>query len=73
MYTECSPSNSIAVDTENASLVETVYINDKIGTLVVKNSIATVGWEMNGRLFLVETPISTEEAIKIAKGVKFIK
>jgi hypothetical protein len=73
MYTECSPSNSIAVDSENASLVKTVYINGKIGTLVVKNSIATVGWEMNGCLFLVETPISTEEAIKIAEGVKFIK
>lgn len=73
VYTECSPSNSIAVDTESASLVETVNINDNIGKLVVKNSNITVVWEMDGRLFLVETQISTEEAIKIAKGVKYIK
>lgn len=73
MYTEFSPSNSIAVDTENASLVETVDINDNIGTLVVKNSIIAIAWEMEGRLFLVETQISTEEAIKIAEGIKFIK
>ncbi|MDO9534517.1 MAG: DUF4367 domain-containing protein [Bacillota bacterium] len=73
MYTECSPSNSIAVDTENASLVETVNINDNIGKLVVKNPLITVVWEMDGRLFFVETIISPEEAVEIAKGVKFIK
>lgn len=73
VYTECSPSTSIAVDTEGASFVETVNINNNIGKLIVKNSNITVVWEMDGRLFLVETQISTEEAIKIAEGVKYIK
>lgn len=72
-YRECSASNSIAVDSENASLFENVEINGQNGVLVVKNDTVTVAWETNNRMFVIQTNTTTDEAIKIANGVKFIK
>lgn len=73
IYTEYNSSNSIAVDTENASLVKTIKINGLDGTLSVKNSVTAVAWKMDNHLFTVQGQICTDEAIKIAEGVKFIK
>lgn len=63
----------IAADSEDASLVKTVNINGYYGTLMVKNTTATVAWEMNNKLYTVETNLDKDEAMKIAENVKFIK
>lgn len=73
IYTEYNSKNSIAVDTENASLVETVKINGQDGTLSVKDSTTSVVWAMDNHLFTIQGQLSTDEAIKMAEGVKFIK
>ena len=73
IYTEYESINSIAIDTENASRIETVKINGRDGTLSVKDSVTSVVWEMDNRLFTVQGRISMDEAVKIAEGVKFVK
>ena len=73
IYTEYTSANSIAVDTEIASSIEKVNINNQDGTLSVKDSIVSVVWVMDDHLFTVQGNLSNEEAIKIAEDVKFIK
>ena len=73
VYTEYDTKNSIAVDTENASLVETVKINGQEGTLSVKDSITSVVWIKDNHLFTIQGQVSTDEAIKMAEGVRFTK
>lgn len=73
IYSEYSSSNSIAVDTENATLVEKVKINGKDGTLSVKDTIVTVAWIIDEHLFTIQGSLNTDEAVKLAESVKFNK
>jgi len=73
VFTEYKSSNSIAFDTENASLVETVKVNGLDGTLIEKDSTVTIGWAMDNHLIVVQGQISPDEAIKIAENVKYIQ
>ena len=72
IYTQFE-SGSISIDTENASLIETIKINDQDGTLSIKDATTTVVWKMDNHLFIVQGQISRKEAIKIAESVKFIE
>lgn len=45
-YMELSEGNNPAVDTENASVFKPISINGHEGTLVVKNSMVTIGFIM---------------------------
>lgn len=71
LYTELSEGNTLGVDTENASVVKTVSINGHEGTLVVKNSLVTIVWKIDNRMFTVQAPTSEDTAVKIAEGVKY--
>jgi hypothetical protein len=71
-YSESDDSNNVAVDTEKAS-VKTIHINGHKGMLVVKNSQTTVVWEMDHHIFVICTMENTDETLKIAQNVKFIK
>lgn len=71
-FSENDSSNNVEIDTENADVFKTVYINGHKGTLVVKNSQTTVAWEMDQHIFVVCTEESMEETLKIAQNVKFI-
>jgi hypothetical protein len=73
IYTEFSSLNTIAVDTEDASLVEKVKVNDHDGTLSIKDSITSIAWTIDNHLFVFQGQMSTDEAIKMAESVKFIK
>ena len=73
MYMELSSSNNLALDTENASLMKTVSINGHDGTLVVKEPMCSVVWEMDNKMFLVQTQESIDETMKIAEGVTYVK
>jgi hypothetical protein len=72
IYTEYESDSSLSIDTEDASLIETIKINGHDGTLSEKGSITTVVWKMDGHLFVVQGQISTDEATKIAENVKFV-
>ena len=71
-FSENDSSNNVEIDTENADVFKTVYINGHKGTLVVKNSQTTVAWGMDQHIFVVCTEESMEETLKIAQNVKFI-
>ncbi|NLG93651.1 MAG: DUF4367 domain-containing protein, partial [Clostridiales bacterium] len=43
------------------------------GTLVIKNSIVSVTWEMDGHIFTVKAKQNEDEVIKIAQNVNFVK
>ncbi len=72
-FSENDSSNNVEIDTENASVLKTVFVNGHKGTLVVKDSQTTVAWEMDQHIFIVCTEESMEETLKIAQNVKFIK
>jgi len=71
--TELSSGAKPALDTENASVFETVNINEHQGTVVMKNSLVTIIWAMNDRMFMIREQIETDMAIKLAEGVKYVK
>jgi len=72
-YMELSEGNNPAVDTENASVFKPISINGHEGTLVVKNSMVTIVWEMDNYIFIIQTQTREEIAVKIAEGVKYIE
>lgn len=73
VYMEMTGATSPTVDTENASLLETISINGLSGMLVEKNGLVTIVWSSNERMFMVETQADIDTAMKVAQGVKFIK
>jgi hypothetical protein len=73
LYSEYSSSCNVAVDSENASRIETIEINGNAGTLIVKSPMASVVWEMEGRLFLVHGELEADEVLQFARGVKLVE
>lgn len=69
-YMELSLDHQPTVDTENASVFETITINGHEGALVVKNSLVTIIWAMEDRMFMIRGEIEKDMVIKIAEGVK---
>lgn len=72
-YTEYDSTNTIAVDTEGASLIEKVNINGHDGTLSTKDSVTSIAWTIDNHLISIQGQINKVEAIKIAEGVEFVK
>ena len=73
IYSEMIDSPVPVIDTEDADSMETIDVNGHTGILVEKSSLNTVVWEMDGRIFLIQGLIDTDTALKVARGVKFIK
>jgi len=71
-YMEISEGNKPALDTENASAFKPVSINGHEGSLIVKNSLVTVIWAMNDRMFMIRGQMEKDTAVKMAEGVKYI-
>lgn len=71
IYAEFGAMNSVAIDTEGASLIKTISINGHAGTLSVKDSVTSVAWSMDDRIFTIQGKIGRDEAVKMAEGVKF--
>ena len=72
-YMELSEGNKPALDTENASVFETVSINGHEGTLVAKDSLVTIIWQMNNRMFMIRGQTEKDTVVKMAEGVKYIE
>lgn len=73
IYRELDELSNPVVDTENASRFEAIRIGGRNGTLIEKNGMVTVVWDMDGVLFMVHAQTSVEAAVKIAEGVRYIK
>lgn len=71
-YSELNSANGAALDTETAPLAKSVSINSHEGSLVKKDGMLSITWEMDNRLFLIYGDINQEELVKIAESVKFI-
>ncbi len=72
LYHQLDEFSFPAIDTENAEINETVDINGHRGTLVYKNRVSAVIWEMDGYLFTVHIWADPDTALKVARGVKFV-
>lgn len=72
-YSELNESVSPTLDTENADHIETVNINGNSGMLIVKNEWTTVIWAIDESIFRLRTQTDIETAIKVARGVKYVK
>lgn len=73
LYTDYISPYSIAIDTEGASLIQSIIISGQEGTLAVKGSTTTVAWKIDDHLFTIQGQLSTDEVTKMAEGVKFFK
>lgn len=73
IYSEYDSTSSIAIDTEDASTIEKIKINGQDGIITEKNSIISIAWKTDDRIFTVQGNISKDEALKIAGNVKFVK
>jgi len=73
IYTELDERSDLVVDTENASRFEKVSVNGNNGTLVVKNNLTTIVWEQSGRLFMIQAQTDVAIAVRMAKGVRYIR
>lgn len=71
-YTELTEGNKPALDTESAAVTKTVDINGHEGMLVEKNSLVTILWEMDGRIFMIRAQTDQDATMMIAEGVKYI-
>lgn len=71
-YMELGAGHKPALDTENASVFEEVSINEHEGALVVKNSLVTVIWAMEERMFMIRGEIGKDTVVKMAEGVKYL-
>lgn len=69
IYSIYSSMNNVAVDSENASRIETIEIGENTGTLIVKDSLSSVVWEMDNRLLIIQGEISADDAVKMAESV----
>lgn len=66
-------ASSPGVDTEDAYEFETVSINGHKGTLMVKDSMVKIVWQIDSRILMVQTRTGKDTAMKIAEGVIYVK
>jgi len=72
-FYEWDSSVTTNVDTKNADIIKSITINGNEGLFVLKNEKITISWSNDEKIFIITARISEEEAIKMAKSVKFIK
>lgn len=72
-YMEILDSRNLTVNTENASRIETVDINGINGMLVASEGLVTIVWNIEERMFLIQTQTDIDTALQIAQGVKYIE
>ncbi|MGF7144487.1 hypothetical protein HNQ56_002918 [Anaerotaenia torta] len=73
IYSQYEASMDVLIDTENASLAETIEINGYEGILIVKDPVATIVLERENHIFTVQGEIERSEIIKMAEGIEFVK
>lgn len=61
------------LDTENAEFTRPIEINGLEGIYNFKDGIHSIAWSNQISMFLVQSNISYEEALKIAENIAFVK
>lgn len=72
-YSQFDSSVDVNLDTENATLVEDIKVNDQEGFLVIKGNRTSIAWADKERLFTITTSLDRAEALLIAESVKILK
>lgn len=64
-------SNSVShIDTENAESIETVYVGEEAGTLIICDGITTIVWSVDECVIVLDgNSISEEEILRIANHI----
>ncbi|MPM19024.1 hypothetical protein SDC9_65442 [bioreactor metagenome] len=75
VYMEFESSANPTVDSENASLIKEIDVSGNSGTLIVKDSVITVVWQMEDQLLMIQSSeaVGEDETIKMAESVEFVK
>lgn len=73
VFAELDASMESNVDTENASEIRNITINDNEGLLVVKDNQITIAWSTSTRVLVLSTQLDIENSIQIAESITFIK
>mgnify|MGYP002350923992 CR=1 FL=1 len=71
-YTQHTEAANFNYDTESASSRE-ITVNEKGGTLIVKEGTYSIVWKYEKSIFVVMTQIDEQETLKIAENIKFMK
>lgn len=66
-------ASTIQIDTENAQLVEKVFINDSEALLVSKDGINQIVWRIGNVMLRITSNESTETIVAIAENVKLLR
>ncbi len=61
---------TMQVDTENAQLVQNVFINDSEGLLVSKDGFNQLVWRLGGSMLRLSSKENADTLLAIAKGIK---
>jgi hypothetical protein len=64
--------STLRVDSEDAQLVQTVFINDSEGILVNKDGLNTLVWRIGDSILSLASNENNETLMDIAKGIKLI-
>ncbi len=73
LFTESTSAVKTAIDTENASM-ETIKINGRDGTLIMKNNMVTIVWDMDNLMFILQASnCPKDELMKMAEGVQYVE
>ena len=62
--------STMQIDTENAQLVQNVFVNDSEALLVSKNGLQQLVWRVGGSMLHLASTESTDTLLAIAKGIK---
>jgi hypothetical protein len=71
IYSVFGSSSTVAIDTENAQINETIKIGGRDGMLVVKDLVTTLAWGADGFLIVIQGQIDKDEMFKIAESVVY--
>ena len=61
---------TMQIDTENAQLIQNVFINDSEGLLVSKNELNQLVWRLGGSMLRLSSKENADTLLAIAKGIK---
>jgi hypothetical protein len=71
IYEESAAGANLGLDTENAESLKTITISGHEGLLAVKDSVVSIVWNMEDRMFSLRAQTSEDIAVNIAESVKY--
>ena len=63
---------TIALETDEAEIVQHIFINESDGLLVFRNGMTRIVWRTGNTMFIIETNDDSNIALSVAKGIKLL-